>query len=110
MLSHPPGNRGFPQRHRFDQAFFWVMVALVWAAVLSGFFYKNVNKYREGTLTYHGVVYVHGVLFVLWLIYFTAQVFLIGRGSVSLHRKDGPVGRDPRGDDGRERGPHGDRD
>ena len=68
------------------------MFALVWAAVLSGFFYKNMNKYREGTLTYPWVVYVHGILFLLWLIYFTTQVFLIGKGSVSLHRTLGPFG------------------
>lgn len=84
--------REFPPRHQFDQAFFSVMVALVWAAILSGFIYKNVNKFMEGNLAYPWVVHVHGVLYFLWLIYFTAQVFLIGRGSVSLHRKLGPFG------------------
>jgi hypothetical protein len=92
MLSIQPSGRGFPPRHRFDQAFFWVMVLLAWAAILSGFLYKNVNKFMEGTLTYPWVVHLHGILYSLWLIYFTAQVLLIGRGSVSLHRKLGPFG------------------
>ncbi len=92
MSSHQPNKRDFTPWHRFDQAFFWVMITLVWAAILSGFLYKNVNKFREGTLTYPWVVHVHGILYVLWLIYFTAQVFLIGRGAVSLHRKLGPFG------------------
>lgn len=82
----------FPPRHRFDRAFFLVMVLLVWAAILSGFISKNVSKFRAGTLTHPWVVHVHGILFFLWLLYFTAQVFLIGRGSVSLHRKLGPFG------------------
>ena len=92
MLSIQPHDRDFPRWHRFDQAFFWGMATLVWAAILSGFIYKNVSKFREGTLAYPWVVYVHGVLYFLWLVYFTAQVFLIGRGSVSLHRKLGPFG------------------
>ncbi len=92
MLSIQPSDSDFPSRHRFDQAFFLMMVLLVWAAVLSGFLYKNVNKFMEGTLTYPWVVHLHGILYSLWLIYFTTQVFLIGRGSVSLHRKLGPFG------------------
>ncbi len=92
MYGTPTKSRGFPPWHRFDQTFFWVMVALVWAAILSGFVYRNVGQLMDGTLSYPWIVHVHGLAFFAWLVFFTAQVFLIGRGSVALHRKLGPVG------------------
>ncbi len=92
MFGIPTKSRDFPPWHRFDHAFFLVMVVLVWAAILSGFLYKNVNKYLDGTLSYPWVVHAHGVAFFLWLIFFTTQVLLIGRGSVSWHRRLGPFG------------------
>ncbi len=66
----------FPSSHRFDQTFYGVMVLLVWVAILTGFIDKNVTKFREGTLGYPWVVHVHGLLYSLWLVFFTAQEIL----------------------------------
>lgn len=92
MLNFHAKADNFPPRHRFDQAFFLVMVGLVWAAILSGFIYHNVNKFMGGTLSYPWIVHVHAFAFFLWLVFFTAQVLLVRRGSVSLHPKLGPFG------------------
>jgi hypothetical protein len=82
----------FPTRHRSDRAFFLGMMLAVWAAILSGFLYRNINKFLDGTLSYPWIVHVHAFVFTLWLVFFTAQVLLVHRGSVALHRKLGPIG------------------
>lgn len=68
------------------------MLVVVWLAILSGFGYNNVQKYLAGKLTYPGIVHVHSVFFVGWLVLFTAQVVLVRRDQVGLHRRLGVVG------------------
>lgn len=54
-LAHDVG-ADFAQRHRADRAFYLAMVAVVWAAVLSGFLYHDARKFLDGTLSYPWIV------------------------------------------------------
>jgi hypothetical protein len=68
------------------------MVAVVWAAILSGFVYNNVRKFYAGTLTYPWIVHVHGLAFLAWLLLFTSQVSLVRRSRLATHRRLGAFG------------------
>lgn len=68
------------------------MLAVVWLAILSGFGYNNLQKYLAGTLTYPGIVHIHSVFFIGWLMLFTAQVVLVRRDQVGTHRRLGMFG------------------
>jgi uncharacterized membrane protein len=74
------------QDHRAVQVF----LLLAWVGVLSGF---GFNSYQQ--LTTHGIgyfswiVHVHAVIFVGWMVLFTAQVLLIRKRQPRLHRRLG---------------------
>ena len=68
------------------------MLLAVWLAILSGFLYHNIRKYNAGQLTYPWIVHVHSVFFVAWMFLFTAQLLLVRRGQVGIHRRLGMAG------------------
>jgi hypothetical protein len=78
--------------NRWDRPFFTSMLAAVWLAILSGFLYRNFQKYFAGQLTYPWIVHIHSVFFVGWLFLFTAQLILVHRGQTGLHRRMGMYG------------------
>lgn len=83
---------GFAHRHRVDRPFYLAMVIVVWAVITSGFGYKNLHKFIDGTFTYPWVVHVHAAFFVGWLVFFTVQVLLVRQRKVSTHRRWGMAG------------------
>ena len=54
----------FPPRPRADRNAFLVFVALVWAAVLSGFGTDSFHHLRKHGLDYPLIVHFHAVAFV----------------------------------------------
>jgi hypothetical protein len=79
----------FQQNHPYDRNFYLAMLIAIWAAVLSGFIYSNVQKFAAGKLHYPTIVHVHAVVFVGWLVLFTIQVLAIRSRSVRWHRSFG---------------------
>lgn len=68
------------------------MVAVIWAVILSGFAYNNVNKYFAGQLSYPWIVHVHAAFFFAWLVFLTVQTVLVRRGQTGTHRRLGIFG------------------
>ena len=83
---------GFPARPRQDRLAFLAFTALVWVGVLSGFGTDSVSHVRQHGLDYPLIVHVHAVVFVGYLVLFTAQVALIRAGRRDLHKRLGFVG------------------
>lgn len=92
MSSIASDPQDFRYRHGFDRAFYLAMVIVVWAVITSGFGYKNVHKFIDGSFTYPWVVHVHAAFFVGWLVFFTVQVLLVRQRQVSTHRRWGMAG------------------
>lgn len=92
MSSFASDPQDFRYRHSFDRAFYLAMVIVVWAVITSGFGYKNVHKFIDGTFTYPWIVHVHAAFFVGWLVFFTVQVLLVRQRKVSTHRRWGIAG------------------
>lgn len=92
MSSIASDPKNIPYRHSVDRAFYLAMVMVVWAVITSGFGYKNVHKFIDGTLTYPWIVHVHAAAFIGWLVFFTVQVLLVRQRKVSTHRTWGMAG------------------
>lgn len=92
MSSIASAPKHVPHRPNVDRAFYLAMVIVVWAVITSGFGYKNVHKFIDGTLTYPWIVHVHAAAFVGWLVFFTVQVLLVRQRKVSTHRSWGMAG------------------
>jgi hypothetical protein len=82
----------FLRSHRYDKAFYLLILIIIWAAILSGFINDVIKKNAEGKLHFPIIVHVHAAAFVSWLILFTIQLFLIRKGNYSLHKKLGIAG------------------
>ncbi|WP_168076231.1 hypothetical protein [Caulobacter sp. SSI4214] len=82
----------FAPRHAADAWFFPAMTALVWLGVIAGFGGEMWRLSKAGQLSYPLIVHVHAAVFTGWLVLFTAQVALVRRGQVALHRRLGMIG------------------
>lgn len=83
---------GFPARPGADRNIFLALIALVWVGVLSGFGVDSVRHVSAHGLDYPWIVHVHALVFVSWLLLFTAQVGFIRGGRPDLHRRLGAAG------------------
>jgi uncharacterized membrane protein YozB (DUF420 family) len=79
----------FAPRHGWDAWFFPAMTALVWLGVVAGFGGEMLRMSKAGQLSYPLIVHVHALVFSGWLALFTAQVALVRRGQIALHRRLG---------------------
>lgn len=91
-IAQPPKARPFPLRHPWDRNFFPIYVGLIWGAVVLGFGSDILDRYRTGAATYPAIIYVHGAVFVAWLVLLTTQALLIRNRKVRFHRKIGVAG------------------
>jgi len=89
VIPEPRIRERFPQDHRLDRTFYLAMLIAIWAAILSGFIYNNVEKLASGNLHYPTIVHIHAVVFVGWLALFTTQVLSIRTRNVRWHRSFG---------------------
>ena len=81
----------FRPYHTHDRAFFLVMAAAAWAAILSGFG-PELYQHGRGVSPFPAwIVLVHGAAFFGWLILFTLQVWLIRSRRLALHRSLGLI-------------------
>jgi len=71
---------------------FLVFVGIVWLAIVSGFGLDSFVHISRHGLDYPLIVHVHALIFVGWLILFTAQVALIRSRQLDLHKKLGVAG------------------
>jgi hypothetical protein len=71
---------------------FFLLTALVWVAVLSGFGTDSFHHVSKYGLDYPLIVHFHAVAFVGWLTLFTVQVALIRNARPDLHRRLGKAG------------------
>jgi len=67
-------------------------VAVVWFAVLTGFGLDSLSHISRHGLDYPAIVHAHAIVFVTWLVLFTAQVALVRSRRTGLHRKLGVAG------------------
>ncbi len=81
-----PNRRPFPAYHRHDRNFFVAMTVVSWLAILSGFGPELFDHARGGSPFPGAIVLFHGAAFFLWLILFTAQVWLIRSRRLKVHR------------------------
>ena len=79
----------FAPRHAGDAWFFPAMTALVWLGVIAGFGGEMLRLSQQGQLSYPLIVHVHAAVFTGWLVLFTAQVALVRRREVAVHRRLG---------------------
>jgi hypothetical protein len=85
-------NRGqgtFQQNHPYDRNFYLAMLIVIWAAILSGFIYSNLQKLAAGGLHYPTIVHFHALVFVGWLLLFTTQVLAVRTRNLRWHRSFG---------------------
>ena len=85
--------KSFAPYHARDRAFFLVFAALAWIAVIMGFG-PEVDGQLKGRAPFPPlIVHVHAVIFVGWLVLFTAQVWLISKRRPDIHRR--PITANP---------------
>lgn len=78
-------------RGQRPRLFIWAAVVAL-AVVLLGFSRTYYLKGLFGTPSLTTLVHVHGIVMTLWFTTLVAQVILISRGNVALHRKVGTAG------------------
>ena len=79
----------FAPWHRWDRTFFLAFAALAWISIVMGFG-PGVKGQLTGQSPFpHLIVHVHAVVFSLWLVLFTAQIWLIRSRRPDIHRKLG---------------------
>jgi hypothetical protein len=82
----------FPARPKEDRLAFLALTALVWVGVLSGFGTNSIRHISKHGLDYPLIVHLHALVFVGYLVVFTAQVALIRANRLDLHKHLGLVG------------------
>lgn len=65
-----------------------VWLALIWFGMIVGFG-VDIPRFRHELPPPSAVAYVHGAVFTVWLLLLTAQILLVVRDRVALHRKLG---------------------
>lgn len=80
---------GLPARPDGDRNAFLVIVALIWLGVISGFGVDSARHIRAHGLDYPLIVHLHAVVFMGWMALLTAQVGLVRRGDLAMHRRLG---------------------
>jgi len=81
--------KGFAPNDPWDRNFFLAMTGLVWLGILRGFGGDMIQHVQSHAPAYHLIVHVHAVVYVLWLVLFTVQVFLIRSRKVQIHQQLG---------------------
>jgi hypothetical protein len=72
--------------------FYVGLAALMVAMVLVGFWPSYFGPLLRGNVSRPLVIQVHGLIFVGWMALLVAQVVLVARGRVDLHRRIGRLG------------------
>lgn len=84
-------SKSFAPYHARDRAFFLAFAALAWIAVIMGFG-PEVDGQLKGRAPFPPlIVHVHAVVFVGWLVLFTAQIWLIRTRRPDIHRRLGAI-------------------
>lgn len=65
-----------------------VWLALIWFGMIAGFG-SDMPRFRHQFPPPSTVVYVHGAVFTVWLLLLTAQILLVVRNRIAMHRKLG---------------------
>jgi len=65
-----------------------VWMAVVWAAILSGFG-LDMTRYMAETPAPPLILHFHGAVYVVWLVLVSTQIFLVEAGHVALHKQLG---------------------
>lgn len=86
------GRAGFAPQHPWDRFAIPAMVALIWLGILMGFVPEVIAKAEKHELSYPVAVHIHAAAFVGWLVFLTAQVALVRRRNLALHRRLGVFG------------------
>ncbi len=69
-----------------------VVVGMAWIGIVSGFGTDSYDHIKHSGLDYPLIVHIHAVVFVAWLVLFTAQMLLVRASRVDLHKKLGVAG------------------
>ena len=83
------GHAKFARHHRSDHTFYVTYLVIIWLVMIGGFGLDIVRKFAKVGLHYPLIVHVHALVFTGWLVLFTTQVLLNGRGNNRLHRRLG---------------------
>lgn len=75
-----------------DHRFFGIVSLLAAIAILLGFGNTYGAKLVGGVPVVPGLIHIHALAFACWLILLIAQVELVRRGRIDLHRRLGVVG------------------
>lgn len=73
---------------REDRAPSAVWLAILWAGMIAGFG-VDISRFAHENPPAPNILYVHAAVFTVWLLLLTAQVLLVLRDRVALHRKLG---------------------
>jgi hypothetical protein len=84
-----PSRRAFAPTHPADGALFLVYIALIWIGMVVGFGREIARHIESNAPPYPMILHVHSVVFVTWLVAFTAQILLIRSAKPALHRRLG---------------------
>ena len=90
--ARPPKAGQFPLRHRHDRTAILILVGLIGVAVTLGFGSDIYQRYRTHAATYPAIIYIHGTVFIGWVLLLTFQALLIRNRKVRLHRTIGVFG------------------
>jgi len=85
VLKTPAGKAFRPQN---DRRIYLVWIAWVWAWTLIGFV-PDLPRYMTETPPPPTVLHLHGLVYVVWLVFVTAQIALVEVNRPALHRQLG---------------------
>jgi hypothetical protein len=77
-----------PARSRF----YFAMALFMTGIVIAGFWPSYYGPLLRGSLDRHWVIHIHGAVFTGWMALLLAQVILVARGRIRLHRMVGRAG------------------
>ncbi len=84
----PPEDGALAPTPRFFRVMALIAVAITFVGFLPTFFLPLA----QGTFVREPVVYIHGVLFFGWVVFFFIQTWQVGRGQILAHREWGVFG------------------
>ena len=79
----------FAPYHPADRNAFLALLILTWAGIVGGFGLDMAEHVRSKEAAYPLIVHLHALLFVGWLVLFSAQMLLIRARRPDLHRRLG---------------------